>query len=254
MVTCYFVSSSWTSTEQCAGMLICSNSQFFVWAGTMVCSNSQFLCQSSERLQQTELCRWQRICSSACLRHSFWDEYLQISWTTVQALPCLSTCHITVSSSLAIMVISRWPVVDHTKSTMFLLLLWSGREISNLCQHYQSGHHECLCNLHVALVSGCTEHCAGNHETFQIVRNLRQVSWPIPAAAAIATLPTVWEQLACTSVATSWILSSVLTVLGQLICWSSYKLSLPCAKCLCHLEHSPRLLRCTLAWSWEKFC
>jgi hypothetical protein len=37
-------------------------------------------------------------------------------------------------------------------------------------------------------------------------------------------------------IATSWILSSVLIILGQPVCSPSYKLSLPCAKCLCHLN------------------
>jgi hypothetical protein len=55
--------------------------------------------------------------------------------------------------------------------------------------------------------------------------------------------------LACTNVETFWTLSSVLTILGRQVCSSSSKLSLPCAKRLCHLtEHyGSRLLHRTLA-------
>jgi hypothetical protein len=42
--------------------------------------------------------------------------------------------------------------------------------------------------------------------------------------------------LARNNVATSWALSSVLTVLGRPVCSSSSKLSLPCEKHLCHLN------------------
>jgi hypothetical protein len=42
--------------------------------------------------------------------------------------------------------------------------------------------------------------------------------------------------LACTNVATCWILSSVLTVLGQPVCSSCCKQSLPCANLLCNLH------------------
>jgi hypothetical protein len=69
-------------------------------------------------------------------------------------------------------------------------------------------------------------------------RMLWQVPWQILAAAMTSTL---MEQLSHTSVATSWILSSVLTSLGQPVYLSSSKLSLPCAKHFCHLNPTPQL-------------
>jgi hypothetical protein len=65
-------------------------------------------------------------------------------------------------------------------------------------------------------------------------RILWQVPWLIPAIAVISS--TILEQLAHINVATSWNLSSVLTVLGWPVCSSSSKLSLPCVKRLCHLN------------------
>jgi hypothetical protein len=65
-------------------------------------------------------------------------------------------------------------------------------------------------------------------------RILWQVPWLIPPPAAI--LSNIWEHMACTNVTTSWILSSVLIVLGRLVCSSSSKLSLPCAKRMCYLN------------------
>jgi hypothetical protein len=51
-----------------------------------------------------------------------------------------------------------------------------------------------------------------------VLGNMRHVQVPWLIAAAISS--TVWEQLAGTNVATSWILSSVLTILGQPVCSS----------------------------------
>jgi hypothetical protein len=65
-------------------------------------------------------------------------------------------------------------------------------------------------------------------------RILWQVPWLIPASAAVSS--TVWERWG-TNVAISYILSSVLTVLGRPI-YSSSKLSLACVKRLYHLRHS----------------
>jgi hypothetical protein len=95
----------------------------------------------------------------------------------------------------------------------------------------------------------------GNTRHVQIIRqNFWQVPWLILAAAAAAVISsTIWEQLACTSVATSWILSSVLTVHGGPVC-SSSKLSLPCEKHLCHLNTAlwPKtslLYACLIIWN-----
>jgi hypothetical protein len=62
-------------------------------------------------------------------------------------------------------------------------------------------------------------------------RIMWQVPWLIPAAAADAISSTVWQRSARTNVATSWILSSVLTDLGRPVCSSSSKPSLPCECC-----------------------
>jgi hypothetical protein len=61
--------------------------------------------------------------------------------------------------------------------------------------------------------------------------------------------------LACTSAATSLILSSVLTILGRPVCSSPFRLSLPCAKGLCHLNTAlwAKASLPTLAWSSETF-
>jgi hypothetical protein len=92
-------------------------------------------------------------------------------------------------------------------------------------------------------------------------RILWQVPWLIPDAAISST---VWERLARTNVAIYWILSSVLTVLGRQVCSLSSKLSLSCAKCLCHLNTAlwPKvswLYTCLIIWNvsladFSKFC
>jgi hypothetical protein len=90
----------------------------------------------------------------------------------------------------------------------------------------------------LALLQDMWNNVLGNTRHVHVIRqNFVQVPWLIPAAAILCT---VWEQLAHTGIATSWILSSVLTVLGQPVCSSSSKLSLPCAKCLCHLNTAVR--------------
>jgi hypothetical protein len=78
---------------------------------------------------------------------------------------------------------------------------------------------------------------------------LWQVSWLIPAAAA-AISSTIWEQLPCTNIATSWILNSVLT--GMLIIFQTlcpiYKTFVPlkhsamaeCFFAVCLLDHMKR--------------
>ena len=58
-VTCCLANSSWTRTERCAGVLSCSNSQFY-------------LCQSSVRLRLIES-RYRP--SEFCLCCTFWDEF-----------------------------------------------------------------------------------------------------------------------------------------------------------------------------------
>jgi hypothetical protein len=79
-------------------------------------------------------------------------------------------------------------------------------------------------------------------------RMLWQVPWLIPAAAAMMS-PSVWKWLTCTDAAASWILSSVLTVLSGPVC-SSSKLSLPCAKCLCHL-YTVLWPKASLLYAWS---
>jgi hypothetical protein len=60
-----------------------------------------------------------------------------------------------------------------------------------------------------------------------------KVPWPIPFAT---TSSTILQQFRHTNVAMSWLLSSVLAVLGQPVCLSHSILSLSHAKHLCHLS------------------
>jgi hypothetical protein len=184
-------------------------------------------------------------CSGACLqlllRRLIPLDQFQMSWKTVQALLCILTCPVVVSSVMAVMEIYRRPTVasavDHTENTMFRLL-WSGWEMFRLCQHCRSGHHKCSWKRHIRLVSGHMEHCWVTWDMFRSSgRILWQVPWLMSPGAAAETSSTVWEQLACTNIATSCIFSSVLSILGRPVCSSSScKLSLPCANYLCHLN------------------
>jgi hypothetical protein len=166
-VTGCFASSSWTNTEQCAGLLSCSNSQFFC-----IKAYDELNC----------LDRKISPCSGVCLQSLLLQwipcEQFQMSWKTVQALPCRLTCPVTVSSFLVMMAISRWPILtsveDHTENTMFCLLLYSSWEMSHLWQHYQSGNCKCSCNRHVGLASGHMEHC---WVTWDMFRSSDRILW-----------------------------------------------------------------------------
>jgi hypothetical protein len=131
------------------------------------------------------------------------------------------------------MGISRWViialVVDHTENTKFRVLLRSGWETSNLHQHCQV---TASARAIVTLVLGRDTR---NTDMFRSPdRILWQVAWLIPAAV---TSSTVWEQLAHTNNATSWILSSVPIVLDRPVAHSL----------LCQCE--PWLLHSTLEFS-----
>jgi hypothetical protein len=76
-----------------------------------------------------------------------------------------------------------------------------------------------------------------------VLRNMRCVQvmrqnflWQVTRLISAAAVATVGERLARSNVATSRILSSVPTALGQLACSTSSKLSLTCAKCLCRFN------------------
>jgi hypothetical protein len=64
-----------------------------------------------------------------------------------------------VSSFLAMMVISRWPIADwrlyrkHQDSSYVMIQL---RNVPSL-----SGHLKCPCDCHIGLASGHVEHCVG---------------------------------------------------------------------------------------------
>jgi hypothetical protein len=144
---------------------------------------------------------------------SFRNEF-QMSQKTVT---CLLNCHVTVSSFSVMMAISRWPfvtwVTGHTENIMFCLQLWSGWQTSNLCRHYWSGHSSVYTIFALVLHQDTWNNVLDNTRHVQVVRILWQVSWLILAAAAMTSC-TIWEWLAYTNIAASWILSSVLTVLG----------------------------------------
>jgi hypothetical protein len=107
-VTCCFASSSWTSTEQCAGTFSCSSSHVLMH-------------ESSGRLQLIELHSENPSCSGACLQllPLGWIlcEQFQIYWKTVQVFPCILTCPVMVSSFLAMKVISRPPLWSSGQSS-----------------------------------------------------------------------------------------------------------------------------------------
>jgi hypothetical protein len=130
-----------------------------------------------------------------------------MSRKTIQALPCLLTCPVVVSSFLAMMTISRWPIfasaADGTENATFVSYYDQLRNVTT--------------NAHVIIMLVlCQDAWSTMLSDMDMLRSsdriLRQVPWLIPAAAAISS--TIWVQLTRTNVATSWILSSVLTTLG----------------------------------------
>jgi hypothetical protein len=114
------------------------------------------------------------------------------------------TCPVAVSSSLALMAISRWPIVipfaNRTGNTMFRLLLWSGCETSHLHQLYRSGHRKCSSDCHVGLASGRVEHCV------QVIRQ-NFVASTMTNPCCFLSLFTVWEWLTAQMMQTlgSWV-------------------------------------------------
>jgi hypothetical protein len=136
------------------------------------------------------------------------------------------TCPVAVSPFLAI---SRWiiaSVVDSTENGMFhLVMIW----LRNV--PHQSSH------LLQVLMPSSHRSCVRTCETQHVFRSSDTILWHVLwLITAAATSLTIWERLAHTNIATFWIWSSVLTVLGRPICSSPSKLSLPCAKHLCHLN------------------
>jgi DNA polymerase IIIc chi subunit len=85
-----------------------------------------------------------------------------MSRKTFQALPCLQACPVAMSPSLAMMAISKRPIVisvaDRTQNTMLRVLLWSCWETSHLCHHSRSDHCKWWCDRHVSLA---VEQCTG---------------------------------------------------------------------------------------------
>jgi hypothetical protein len=166
-----------------------------------------------------------------------------MSRKTVQALPCLLTCHVMVSSFLAMMAISWWPIVASvTANTMFRLL--SPVFVSTIDQTTANAH---------AIVTMVLRQDAWN----TVLSNTRHVSVIREnfVASTVANpcccccdfiyrLGAVATHLCCNFLD----LESVLNDLGPPACSSSSKLSLPCTKHLCHLtqHYGPKLLRRTL--------
>jgi hypothetical protein len=92
----------------------------------------------------------------------------------VQALPCLLTWTIIISSFMVMMAISSWLIIasvaDHRENAMFCLLLWSFRETRHLCYRYQSDCRNCSCDCHVGPVRTCGT-LLGNMRYVQVIKH-----------------------------------------------------------------------------------
>jgi hypothetical protein len=150
------------------------------------------------------------------------------------------------------MTISRWPivtsVVDCTENTKFHILSWFswGPSPQTLIRL------SCWCCVRTrGTLCWVTQDMFRSSDTI-----LWQVPWLMPAAVTVGTAGTHQH-------CNFWILSSVLTVLGRLLCSSSSLLSLSCAKRSCplstavqgffavHLLGHLKLLLVDLPKSWQ---